>query len=175
MSAIPVYSCSPQSHRWYALYVRSRHEKVVQQNLQGRGYAAFSPFYRARRKRSDRTKELDVPLFPGYVFCQFDPILRLPILTTPGVVFVVGAGNVPEPVEESEIASIQTVTQSGKSFQPWPFLQAGQKVRILAGPLCGVEGRLLKMKNECRLVISVTLLQRSLAMEVDQDSVAPIF
>jgi len=90
-------------------------------------------------------------------------------------VFVVGAGNIPEPVEDSEIASIQTVTQSGNPVQPWPFLQAGQKVRILAGPLYGVEGRLLKVKNEYRLIISVTLLQRSLAMEVDQDSVAPVF
>ncbi len=175
MAAIPAYPYSSQSDAWYALYVRSRHERVVEQTLKGRGYPAFSPFYRMRRKRSDRTKELDVPLFPGYVFCQFDPNRRLPVLTTPGVVFVVGAGNIPEAVQESEIASIQTVAQSGKPVQPWPFLQAGQRVRILAGPLYGVEGRLLKMKNECRLVISVTILQRSLAMEVDQDSVAPVF
>jgi transcription antitermination factor NusG len=158
---------------WYAFYVRSRHEKVAEQSLQGKGYAAFSPFYRVRRKRSDRTKVVDLPLFPGYVFCRFDPENRLPILMTPGVMFVVGSGNTPEPVADSEISSIQTASESGKPLQPWPFLQSGQKVRILAGPLCGVEGTLLERKDSCRMIVSVTLLQRSLAVDIDGDSVEP--
>ena len=164
-----------QPHRWYALYVRSRHEKVAERLLRGKGYAAFSPVYRTRRRRADRTKELDVPLFPGYVFCQFDPNCRLPILTTPGVVMVVSAGNSPQPVEDAEIASIQRIVTSGCPVQPWPFLRDGQKVRIQAGALCGAEGTLLRIKNGYRLVASVILLQRSLAVELDQDSVVPVF
>jgi transcription antitermination factor NusG len=94
---------------WYALYVRSRHEKVVESGLRGKGYAAFSPFYRTKRKRVDRITEIDVPLFPGYVFCHFDSNKRLPILTTPGIVGVVGPRNRPQPVDDLEIASIRTI------------------------------------------------------------------
>lgn len=164
-----------RDHHWYALYVRSRHERVTEQSLRGKGYTAFAPFYSIRRKRRYRTVDLDVPLFPGYVFCQFDATYRLPILTTPGVVMVVGAGNIPEPVEDAEIASIQTVTKSGRPVHPWPFFKEGQRVRIEAGPLWGAEGALLAVKNECRLIVSVTLLQRSVAVEIDHDSVVPVF
>jgi len=97
--------------RWYAVYVRSHCEKAVQESLKGKGVPAFSPFYRIRRKRSDRTKEVVLPLFPGYVFCQFDPVVRLPILTTPGVVRIVGGSHDPEPVDDAEIFSIQTVVK----------------------------------------------------------------
>ena len=84
--------CEPaaRSSRWYALYVRSRHEKVVEAGLKGKGYSAFSPFYRTKRKRVDRIADIDVPLFPGYVFCLFDSNKRLPILMTPGIVGIVG-------------------------------------------------------------------------------------
>jgi Transcription termination factor nusG len=98
-----------RTSRWYALYVRSRHEKVVESGLRGKGYSAFSPFYRTKRKRVDRIAEIDVPLFPGYVFCCFDPNIRLPILMTPGIVGVVGPGHRPEPVDDVEIASIRTL------------------------------------------------------------------
>jgi transcription termination/antitermination protein NusG len=119
---------------WYALYVRSRHEKVVESGLKGKGYSAFSPFYRTKRKRVDRITAIDVPLFPGYVFCHFDSTKRLPILTTPGVVGVVGPRNRPEPVDDHEIASIRTIALSGRPVQPWPFLRSGQRIRLQAGP-----------------------------------------
>jgi len=160
--------------RWYAIYVRSHCETKVQQSLEGKGYAAFSPFYRIRRKRSDRTKEVVLPIFPGYVFCQFDVSVRLPILTTPGVVRIVGGGTEPEPVDDAEILSIQTVVKSDRAIQPWPFLREGQRVRILAGALTGAVGTLLKVKNDYRLILSITLLQRSVAVDVDRDSVVPI-
>jgi len=89
---------------WYALHVRSRHEKAVESSLKGKGYPAFSPFYRTRRKRVERTAEVDVALFPGYVFCHFDSNYRLPILMTPGIVGVVGPGKKPGPVDDTEIA-----------------------------------------------------------------------
>jgi transcription antitermination factor NusG len=161
--------------RWYALYVRSRHEKVVETGLRGKGYSAFSPFYRTKRKRVDRIAEVDVPLFPGYVFCLFEANKRLPILTTPGIVGVVGPGNRPEPVEDHEIASIRTIALSGRPVQPWPFLRSGQRIRLHAGPLMGAEGIFLRVKNECHLVVSITLLQRSVSVVIERDHVAPLF
>src|SRR5580658_6142018 len=103
----------PAEHneQWFALYVRSHFERTTEQCLKGKGYRAFSPFYQTFRKRTNRTAKLELPLFPGYVFCCFDSNKRLPILTTPGIVHIVGAGNIPEPVELSEIHSIQMVTE----------------------------------------------------------------
>jgi transcription termination/antitermination protein NusG len=160
---------------WYALYVRSRHEKVVESGLRGKGYIAFSPFYRTKRKRVDRILAIDVPLFPGYVFCRFDSNKRLPILTTPGIVGVVGPRNRPEPVDDHEIASIRTLALSGRPVQPWSFLKSGQRIRIQAGPLMGAEGIFLRVKNECHLVVSITLLQRAVAVVVEKDAVSPLF
>ena len=161
--------------RWYALYVRSRHEKVVESGLRGKGYAAFSPFYRTRRRRIDRIAAIDVPLFPGYVFCRFDSNNRLPILTTPGMVRIVGSGNRPEPVDDHEIASIRTIALSGRPVQPWPFLRTGQRIRLEAGPLMGAEGIFLRVKNEYHLVVSITLLQRAVSVVVEKDAVTPLF
>jgi transcription antitermination factor NusG len=161
--------------RWYALYVRSRHEKTVESSLRGKGYSAFSPFYRTKRKRVDRITEIEVALFPGYVFCQFDSKKRLPILMTPGVVGVVGRGNRPDPVDETEIASIRTVALAGRPVQPWPFLRLGQRVRLQSGPLTGVEGIFLSVKDECHLILSITLLQRAVSVVIANDAVAPLF
>ena len=161
--------------RWYALYVRSRHEKTVENSLRGKGYTVFSPSYRTKRKRVDRITEIEVALFPGYVFCQFDSNKRLPILMTPGVVEVVGRGNRPEPVDDTEIASIRTVALAGRPVQPWPFLKLGQRIRLQAGPLTGAEGIFLRVKDEYHLVVSITLLQRAVSVVIEKDAVAPLF
>ncbi len=161
--------------RWYALYVRSRHEKAVENSLRSKGYSVFSPSYRTKRKRVDRIAEIYVVLFPGYVFCHFDSNKRLPILMTPGIVGVVGRGNRPEPVDDTEIASIRTVALAGRPVQPWPFLKLGQRVRLQAGPLTGAEGIFLRVKDEYHLVISVTLLQRAVSVVIETDAVAPLF
>ena len=169
--------CNPDggTSRWYALYVRSRHEKVVESGLKGKGYCAFSPFYRTKRKRVDRIVAIDVPLFPGYVFCHFDSNKRLPILTTPGLVRIVGPGNGPEPVDDTEISSIRTLALSGHSVQPWPFLRSGQRIRLQAGPLIGAEGIFLRVKDEYHLVVSITLLQRAVSVVIEKDAVTPLF
>jgi transcription antitermination factor NusG len=161
--------------RWYALFVRSRHEKTVENSLRSKRYKVFSPSYRTKRKRVDRIAEIEVPLFPGYVFCQFDPNKRLPILTTPGVVGVVGRGNRPEPVDDTEIDSIRTVALAGRSVQPWPFLKLGQRIRMQSGPLTGVEGIFLRVQDQDHLVVSVTLLQRAVSVVIERDSVSPVF
>jgi transcriptional antiterminator NusG len=161
--------------RWYAVYVRSRHEKVVEGALKGKGYTVFSPSYFTMRKRVDRIAEIEVPLFPGYVFCHFESSRRLPILVTPGIVGIVGRGKRPEPVDDSEIASIKTLSLSGYPVQPWPFLNSGQRVRVQSGPLVGAEGIFLRIKDEHHLIVSITLLQRAVSVVIDKQSVAPIF
>lgn len=160
--------------KWYALRVRSRHEGVVASHLRARGLESFLPLYRRRHRWSDRVKEIDLPLFPGYVFCQFDPAKRLPVVTVPGVVQVVGVGKIPVPVDETEIAAIQAAIKSGFHREPWPFLQVGHKVKIECGPLSGVEGVLLAYRGHQRIVLSVTLLQRSVAVQVDEAWVQPL-
>jgi len=159
---------------WYALRVRSRFENTVATHLRGRNYEWFLPLYKCRRKWSDRIKEIDLALFPGYVFCKFDPLNRLPILSIPGVVYIVSVGGAPLPVKEAEIAAIQTAVKSGLPKEPWPFLRIGHRVRIDNGPLCGIEGILLSFRGQRRLVLSVTLLQRSVAVQVDESWVQPL-
>lgn len=158
---------------WFALSTRRNREKNVAEILKGKGYEGFLPTYRTSRKWSDRYKELELPLFPGYVFCRFDPLRRLPILTTPGVILVVGNGRVPIPVEDSEIEALKRISRSHLQAEPWPYLQVGQRVLIEGGSLAGLEGILQDVRKSCRLVVSVNLLQRSVAVEVDRSWVRP--
>jgi transcription antitermination factor NusG len=165
---------SSDGYPWYALHVRSQHEKIVASALRGKGYEEFLPLYRRKNRWSDRMKVIERPLFPGYVFCRFDLQKRLPILVTPGVLLIVGVGKTPLPVDESEIAALQSIVKSGYQAEPWPFLQVGQRVRIECGSLEGVEGILLGLKKPQRLVVSITLLQRSVAVEIDEHWASPI-
>lgn len=162
------------SFPWFALQVRSRFEKNVASFLGGQGYEWFLPTYRSRRRWSDRVKEVELPLFPGYLFCRFNPQERLPILKTPGMISIVGTAKVPRAVDETEIVALRTLVASGLPRQPWPFLQIGQRVRIEHGALAGLEGILLQQKGCDRLVLSVTLLQRSVAAEIDSSWVVPV-
>jgi transcription antitermination factor NusG len=158
---------------WYALQVRSRFEKVISRNLQGKGYEEFLPVYQRQSRWSDRTKEIELPLFPGYVFCRFNALYRLPILMIPGVVSVVGIGKSPIAVTNDEIENIRMVLQSGSAYEPWPYLTVGQTVRVEFGALAGLKGTVVLVKNTYRLVISVNLLHRSVAVEIDRDCLKP--
>ena len=142
--------------------------------MDSRGYESFLPVYRVRRQWSDRMIDIEFPLFAGYVFCRLDPRTRLPVLTIPGVVLVVSFGDLPARIDDAEIANLQTIAGSQLPAAPWPFLRAGQQVRIERGPLKDLEGLLVEVKNRFRLVVSVTLLQRSVAVEVDRDSIHPM-
>ncbi len=160
---------------WYALQVRHNHEKSVTATLRNKGYEPFLPSYRARHRWSDRTVEIDSPLFPGYVFCRFDPSARrVPIVSTPGVIRIVGGPGGPIAVDEQEIAAVRTVVASGIASRPWPFLKTGQTVRIRHGVLAGIEGALVEVKNQQRLIISITLLQRSIQVDIDSFLVVPV-
>jgi transcription antitermination factor NusG len=159
---------------WFALRVRPRAEKAVAAALRGKGYEEFLPVHLERRRWSDRVATVEMPLFPGYVFCRFDAHQRLPILTTPGVVLVVSVGKAPAPIPEVEIDSLRVVVNSRLPVEPWPYLHIGQRLQIVAGPLAGAEGLLLSVKNRNRLVVSVTLLQRSVAVEIAENCVWPV-
>lgn len=158
---------TPQSFSWFALQVRTRHEASVANFLEGNGFELFLPLYSCRKRWSDRIKKVETPLFPGYLFCRFDPHDRLPILKAPGVIQIAGYNRCPVPVEESEILAIQALMTSGLPNQPWPFFGVGDRVRIEAGPLRGHEGTLVEFKGGHRLVLSITLLQRAVAVEID--------
>src|SRR6476620_10356495 len=122
---------------WYGLRTKSRFEKVAAASLEYKGYKSYLPCYRSRRRWSDRVTEIESPLFPGYVFCRFDRSNRLPILTVPGVVSVIGVGKEPMPIPDHEIEAIETVLRSGLHSQPWPYLPDGQRIRIEKGALTG--------------------------------------
>jgi transcription antitermination factor NusG len=160
--------------RWYALYVRQRYEKIVESNLLDKGFEVFLPIYRSKRRWSDRTKVIEQPLFPGYVFCRFDFHNRLPILIVPGVNFVVGLGQTATPIDPSELSAIQRAVNSGLPCEPWSFLKVGHQVRVKYGPLAGLEGFVLEVGKTCKLIISLNLLGRSVAVELHKDDVSPV-
>ncbi len=178
MSLFEYSSCTPAGPNlnagrlpWFALQVRTRHEMGVARHIRGIGYEEFLPLYTCRKRWSDRVKEVGSPLFPGYLFCRFDPQNRLPILKIPGVIQIVGNSRQPIPVDEGEINAIQNLVTSGIPNQPWPFLELGKRVHIEAGPLRGLEGVLVEFRGSRRLILSVALLQRSVAIEMDATSV----
>jgi transcription antitermination factor NusG len=159
---------------WFAVYTQTLREQHVASLLRYKGYTEFVPLYKLRRRWSDRFKEVELPLFPGYFFCRLDPGNRMPILSTPGVKGIVGFGKNPAPVCGSEVEAIRTIVTSGQAALPWNFLQAGAMVRVEEGPLRGLEGILVDIRSQYRVVVSVTLLQRSVAVEVDREWVRPL-
>ncbi len=166
--------CGHEASRWFALRVKSRTEKLVATMAHNKGFEQFLPLYQARHRWSDRFKSVELPLIPGYVFCRLDPVRRLPLLTIPGVLHFVGIGKTPVPIEDAEVEAIQTATRSGLAAEPWPFLEIGQRVRLQEGPLAGLEGFLTEVRKQQRIVVSVTLLRRSVAVEIERDWVRPL-
>ena len=164
----------PEQTAWFALTVKPRHEKAAAKNLSARGLEPFVPLYTVRRRWSDRTKEVQVSLFPGYVFCRFGYEHRLDVLNLPSVTSIVGFGNAPAPIPDSEIDAIRSIVDSGRPYGPWPFLKVGQQVRIEQGALAGIKGILLREKDSWRVVVSVELLQRSVAVEIDRAMISPV-
>ena len=159
---------------WFAVRVRSNYERVTAEHLRSRGYDEFSPHYVSESRWSDRRKRIERPLFPGYVFSRFDPYYRLPVLTVPGVVGILGFGKGPCPVPDVEVESVRRMVRSGLMVTPWPFLRQGQQVLLERGPLAGLEGIIREVKGKLRVVVSVTILQRSVSAEIDSAWLAPL-
>lgn len=159
--------------RWYALWVRSRHEQTVVTQLNARQHEVFLPLYTTRHKWADRWKTVSLPLFPGYVFSRFDVARRASVLSTSGVIDIVRIGTEPAEIDPSEIEAVQAVVKSSLFAEPYTQLVKGQRVTVSGGPLNGVPGTLIEVRNSLRLVVSVELLNRSVSVEVDRDWVIP--
>jgi transcription antitermination factor NusG len=157
-----------QQWPWFAILARTGRERNATFLLENTGYECYLPVSKFVRRWSDRVKETEVPLFPGYFFCRMNPHNRLPVLTTPSVMQIVGVGKTPIAVEEQEIAAIQCAGKSGIPLMPWPYLEIGHLASIKEGPLKGLTGIVVKIKSSAKLVLSVSLLQRSVAVEIDR-------
>jgi transcription termination/antitermination protein NusG len=160
--------------RWYAVSVRPRYEKLVTRHLQHRGLNCFLPLYRSVRRWRDRRKELDMALFPGYVFVNLNARDRLGVLRAPGVLRFVTFQGEPAAVPDSEIRALESSLCAGLRPQPHPYLRQGKKVRVKSGPLMDAEGIMVRRKEGFRLVLSVNLVMRSVMLEVDEGDVEPL-
>jgi len=168
--SLPVAVPSFDGTRWYAIRTRSRHEKVVAHQLETQGINVFLPLLSEVRKWSDRHKQIETALFPGYAFVQiaYSSGDRLRVLQTHGVANFVGAsGAEGTPIPDDQIASIRTLITHNVPFKEYPFLRVGQRVRIRGGALDGLEGLLVALNGARTLVISVEPIQRSLCVKVD--------
>ncbi len=154
---------------WYAIQTRARSEKKVTGQLESKGVEAFLPVISQVHRWSDRRQLVHLPLFPGYVFVRINPKsdMRMSVLTTMGVYCFVGAGGAGLPIPDKQIDDVRTVVTNPVSFAPYPFLRVGQRVRVKGGCLNGIEGTLISRDSEHRLVVSVELVRRSLAVRID--------
>lgn len=162
--------------RWpyYAIRTKSNRELITHTSFLGKGYDSYLPTYTAARSVKKGVNLIELPLFSGYVFCRFDVNRRQPILVTPGVFQIVALNGYPTPVDEKEISDIRTIAECGLPAKPWPFLQQGRRVRIIGGPLRGMEGPVEDFKGSLRLIVGLSLLQRALSVEVDRSWVQPL-
>jgi transcription antitermination factor NusG len=158
---------------WYALYTCPRHEKCVAQQIEQRSISCFLPLYRSVRRWKDRRKELELALFPGYVFVRLALKDRLRVLQLPSAVRLVSFNGEPAVLPESEIEGLRR-RLSGGCVEPHPYLNVGRRVRVCAGPMQGLEGIIVRRKDRCRVVFSLDLIMRSVAVEVDESDVEPV-
>ena len=159
---------------WYALRTKSRHEKVVREQLANQGIEPLLPTVKRLSQWKDRKKEIEVPLFSGYCFVRFTFDQKLPVLKTIGVVDIVGTSSNPEPIPDDEIAAIKTLMTSVLPYDPHPYLHEGMRVEVVRGPLQGVHGILLRKEKRHRLVLGVRLIQQAAAVEIDVNDVVPV-
>ena len=157
---------SKEEYPWFALRVKPRWEKEVSRNLRWKGCAELLPLYVRESRWSDRIKQIELPLFPGYLFASFDPRRPLIVTSTPGVLSVVGFGGKAIPLDPGEVAAIQATMCSRLHRKPWEYPHQGDLVRLIAGPLKGIQGVVCAAQGEDWLILSVTLLQRAIAVRV---------
>lgn len=159
--------------RWYALYTCARHEKRVAQQIERRRFPCYLPMYRSVRRWKDRRKELEFALFPGYVFVLMPLANKLKVLEVPGVVRLVSFNGKPAALPAEEIETLRSRLSGDARVEPHPYLRVGRKVRVHSGPFEGLEGILVRRKDRNRLIFSIDLIQRSLAIEVDEADLEP--
>jgi transcription antitermination factor NusG len=153
---------------WYAVYTSANHEKRVAEQMGVREVEHFLPLYASVRRWKDRRVMLELPLFPGYVFVRMAPRDRMRVQQIPGVARLVGFDGAPMALPEEEVEALRTSLASGVRAEPHPFMTAGRRVRVREGPMAGMTGTLVKRKNKARFVVSLELIQRSIAVEIDE-------
>ncbi len=158
---------------WWAVYTRHQHEKVIAHMLEAKGLEVFLPLYETVHRWKDRRKSLTLPLFPGYLFIRERSEGRLLAITTPGIHMILMQGGRLAVISAAEIEGIQRALADPTRVEPYPFLKCGERVRVIRGPLLGVQGILVRKKNLCRLILSVELLSQSAAVEVQTSDVEP--
>ena len=156
---------------WFALQVVPKHEKSVDKILEYRGCNHFLPTCRVRRRRSDRVSVIEEPLFPGYVFCKSQSKLMEIVRGSPGIVRIVTFGGRPHPIPDEEIEALQQIVRGNREYSAYPYLNVGQKVQVISGPLTGVSGTITQFKNRDRLVISLEVIMKSVSVEIDESEV----
>ncbi len=170
----PDSDLQPTQTPWFALTVKPQHERAVEQGLLSKGLEAYLPLYETVRRWSDRSKTVRLPLFTGYVFCRLDRVSRTSALRVPGARSLVCFGSEPAPIPHTEIDHVRKMLRSGYPVSPWPFLRVGDRVYVSSGPLAGLDGILLRFANRCCVVVSMELLQRSVAVVVPREYVMPM-
>ncbi|GIX46923.1 MAG: transcription termination factor NusG domain protein [Candidatus Tectimicrobiota bacterium] len=160
---------------WYAIHTRSRHEKVVRDQLAAKGVTHLLPLWRKRSVWKDRIKLIEVPLFSGYLFAYFPLREKLRVLTTIGVVRLVGINGQPVPIPQEQIDAVRTMVEQQLRYDPYPYLREGMRVRVKRGVLAGAEGILIAKRQHYRLVVSIDLIQRAVAVDIDSADVEPLF
>lgn len=157
----------PDGSAWYAIWTRSRHEQVVRDQLEQKGYEAFLPTIPKWSRWKDRKKRIDWPLFPGYCFARFVANERLPVLKCSGVVTIVSFDGEISPIPDTEINGIRQLVESDLQYDPCPLIREGMMVEVVHGPLKGVIGRLVRKGAHARLVLAVDLIGQAVSVEVD--------
>jgi transcription antitermination factor NusG len=174
MAAQPVFCSDHGETRWYATYTIARHEKCVAQQMQERRIDCFLPLYRSIHRWKDRRKQVELALFPSYVFVHIALKDRLQVLQLPSVVRIIGFNGTPVPLLDSEIMALRAGLVRNPSLQPHPYLTVGRHARIRSGPMAGLEGVVLREREKFRIVLSIELIKRSVVVEVDLADIEPI-
>ena len=159
---------------WFALAVKPQHERAVAEQLAAYGLEAYVPLYRSRRNWSDRVKTIELPLFPCYVFSRFALENRLKVIRMGSVISIVGFGGIPTPISQEEIDFVRLLAGQGLLITPWAVLHMGERVRVREGPLCGVEGILVRERGSFRVVVNVEILNRAVALEIERSLLEPV-
>ena len=166
-------SCVEPERNWYAAYTHSRHEKTVSAHLEEREIEHLLPLYKSVRQWRNGKHSVELPLFPGYIFVRISTLDKLRTLQTPGLAYLVGNHGRPQALPEREIESIREAIRVGIATTPWPYLTAGSRVQITDGPLQGLTGILVRRLGKLRVVISLDLIMRSVAVEVNAGDITP--
>lgn len=158
---------------WFAVQIRTYHRANVETSLRHKGYEVFAPSYDVARIVAGRERKILAPLFPGYIMCAFDPGYRMPVLTVPGVIRILGTSTALTPIPEAEIEAIRRTITSGLNYEPIESFQPGAPVEVQSGPLAGIRGEVVYHKGKQRLVIKIAALNdRAVSVEVDQAMVS---